>query len=1395
MIEPQGVGLYDEVDEKLLKDGADKLAKARREAAAIRGADTAGVVGLSSDIGPYVPRRLPNEQADYARYRGVGVNMTPYPYRQDRMQQRTSPAEEVIYANMQGTAQRVIDGDSFMYNGEEYRIANIAAPEWDTESGPAATAALRNQLQNPYNIHAVGTDKYGRTLATLSRRGSDIGEQMIESGNVEAWQQDWRPPEEKGFGKKLVQLPWNMVKGIARSMYFWESDIKTKERFYRLANVGLMALPIGGPLAWAAKGLTGLTRALTIGAGEALVAGGIEMALGERDSVIPHMLLGGVLGGTIGGLAGMGRSKITGRAARAFRGERMLSKTDNPLTDGSRYSVLSAHKDGLSAADNLARTADLSKELDALGVPYTPVVGVRSKEALSKAMRRDGDLGRANAINYEQYMDENAFLVPGMTTKQAAKIARRWDQDSLLTSDGLIDFRGRGGHRVTTRPIKGHTLSLGQEVDDLADYFSTTILDDGRQLHWSLDFGPEKIMGKVDDIAEGGIVAKQLDTYVHKDPAERGLLGRFGARTIGQLGKMWYIKNIRAVAGLESVERAVMGAAKKGDDLIDRASVWIQQSKSSPAALAEFMVTDGVPVRLFSREIAMEGLIPLLKGHGITAETFGVFDDYLVGRRLLAMDPATKLPVTRQGQMSRPELESWVNARPESWKKAAEAVYDWDAQVKTVLLGPEGGNLLTADRLAALIERGDDYVPFEAYQRLQETMRGITVGPDGVRVQSLSDPVKVLGELSQAEIHSPLGAMMRQAHSFAGLAYKQRATNAFMDMIGKLPLWEQSRYVRKVTKLPKDLQELVDGAVLREENEFVRDVVDQLFVPHMEQTSGFISRVDPESGLREWFEIADKGLLEAFKFMQPSKMGNELVDLFAAPSKWLRAGTTLSFEFLGRNIVRDVAFSTVVGGQNMANFLKGASALIGKRTGRDMEKWVDAYFLSGAARSSMVSPDIPAMRKTLEEMMQEGIRIKNVVKSPLRFMQLVSETGEQITRVGNFKSSYQKFISQGMPMESAMFNASLLAKTSSVDFAMHGSGATVLPALRVMTAFWNPMLQGMDTFARALKNDPLGVGRRAFIGITIPSMLLYAHNRRDPEYKSLPQWEKSLFWHVKIGGEWARIPKPFEPGMIFGSQVEKFLEFVDTEDPAVMDEFYVEYLKDLTMEALPIPTMARPFIELAANRNFFRGAPIVSKSQEAIDPMFRESPGTSDFSKAMMRYLHLDKIGMDALKLDHLLVSWTGAIGRDVMNIGDKVLFGHMVPGNGEDPSKGVHSIPLMRGFVSRFPSNSNDFDDFYQATDKVRSATATYNELEDRFKFEDAQQFAMEHAALMGLSSANNKWVKQMAELRDIRKDIINNPFMNGDKKRDLIDALERRMMRYAQAINGQIASMERKK
>ena len=92
----------------------------------------------------------------------------------------------------------VVDGDTFWYRGTKIRIADINAPETGHPScpsearlGAAATRRLIELLNaGPFTLATEGardTDRYGRALRVVVRRGTSVGLRLEREGLAERW--------------------------------------------------------------------------------------------------------------------------------------------------------------------------------------------------------------------------------------------------------------------------------------------------------------------------------------------------------------------------------------------------------------------------------------------------------------------------------------------------------------------------------------------------------------------------------------------------------------------------------------------------------------------------------------------------------------------------------------------------------------------------------------------------------------------------------------------------------------------------------------------------------------------------------------------------------------------------------------------------------------------------------------------------------------------------------------------------------------------------------------------------------------------------------------------------------------------------------------------------------
>lgn len=102
-----------------------------------------------------------------------------------------------------GGSNCVVDGDTFWFAGDKYRIADIDTPEThparcaeEAALGDAATERLRTWLNaGAFSLESAGrdTDRYGRNLRIVTRGGTSVGSVLVDEGLARPWEGRRRP--------------------------------------------------------------------------------------------------------------------------------------------------------------------------------------------------------------------------------------------------------------------------------------------------------------------------------------------------------------------------------------------------------------------------------------------------------------------------------------------------------------------------------------------------------------------------------------------------------------------------------------------------------------------------------------------------------------------------------------------------------------------------------------------------------------------------------------------------------------------------------------------------------------------------------------------------------------------------------------------------------------------------------------------------------------------------------------------------------------------------------------------------------------------------------------------------------------------------------------------------
>ena len=309
------------------------------------------------------------------------------------------------------------------------------------------------------------------------------------------------------------------------------------------------------------------------------------------------------------------------------------------------------------------------------------------------------------------------------------------------------------------------------------------------------------------------------------------------------------------------------------------------------------------------------------------------------------------------------------------------------------------------------------------------------------------------------------------------------------------------------------------------------------------------------------------------------------------PAQALRAGSTLTPDFMARNPVRDIAQAYINTGMSPIYAIKGLwdvmvqnpKAIEYLRNNGGM-----GGFITGAG-------DVDEMARALRKFdnTAAGKKFVDILKDPqsyniLRPLQMLSEATEMGTKTG----AYKYFLDKGLSKEEAAYQARDL-----MDFAM---GGTTSKNINKVSTFFNSQMVGKYKFYRALKRDPKGVITRIFIASIIPSLTAVAATKylgteeQQSKISDAPGWLKNNFYLFPLpGGQIGRIPKAFESAPV-STLFEDVMNYYWNNDPTAFDNAIKELFEQQGIGLGTImPTAVKPIVEGAFNYSIFRKAPII----------------------------------------------------------------------------------------------------------------------------------------------------------------------------------------------------------
>jgi hypothetical protein len=293
----------------------------------------------------------------------------------------------------------------------------------------------------------------------------------------------------------------------------------------------------------------------------------------------------------------------------------------------------------------------------------------------------------------------------------------------------------------------------------------------------------------------------------------------------------------------------------------------------------------------------------------------------------------------------------------------------------------------------------------------------------------------------------------------------------------------------------------------------------------------------------------------------------------------------------------------------------------------------------------------------------------------------------------------------------------------------------------------------------------------------------------DDEYRSLPDWQRNLFWNIRIPGkkEFITVPKPFAPGILFGSIPERIVDYAATGDRKAVKSSLLDALASIN--PFDLPTAIKPIVQMITGYDFFRDRPIEGQADKKIVAAYRGGTGMSATLRKTTEKGYEwtgGLVNISPAMIMQAVRGYTGGLGKMALDGADIATRAADKP-DIADPSTRWNEYPLVRGVVKGEPigGKSGDIDRFYDYKEEAAQALATYKSIAKGQEAEKAKGFMEQNRIQAAMSKHMEKVASQLTKLRQASLATMQSKELDADAKRERLDDLDRRATNIAKTAN----------